>query len=126
MPAFENISNTLPGIEAGADLSALQFIGVQLNADEEAIAPAGQGQTIVGVLQNKPQEGEAASLAIVGSVTKILAASAFDPGDLLTVAANGKFEEAATGDYIAGVAVTGVANADEIGTMVIIAPGRVA
>lgn len=126
MPAFENIRTTLPGIEAGADLTALQFIGVQLNADEEAIAPAGQGQTIVGVLQNKPDEGEAASIAIVGSVTKVLAASAFDPGDLLTVAATGKFEEAASGDYIAGVAVTGVDNADEIGTMVILAPGRVA
>lgn len=126
MPAFENIRNTLPGIEAGANLSAVQFAAVQLNSDGEAILPAGQGAVIAGVLQNKPTEGQAASIAIVGSVTKVLSNGAFDPGDFLTVNTNGKFEEAASGDYIAGVAVTGVDGADEIGTMVITAPGRVA
>lgn len=51
---------------AGADLSASQYCFVDINSDGEAVLQATSGGDAVGVLQNKPKEGEAALIAVVG------------------------------------------------------------
>ncbi len=126
MPAFENnTGNSLPGVEAGADFTAQQFLGVTLDANEQAVLPAA-GAQIVGILQNKPDVGQAATIWGPGATSKVVAGGAFDAGDDLSVDADGKFVEATSGQYIVGKAVTGAAAEEEIGTVFITQPGRVA
>lgn len=60
----------IPGLTAGADLSALQYTFVKLEAgngnQRKIVAVTGPGQRPLGVLQNNPKEGEPANVAITG------------------------------------------------------------
>lgn len=56
---------------AAADLSAKQFYGVKVDSNGKA-ALAGAGDMCIGVLQNKPESGQAATVAY-GGRTKMVA-----------------------------------------------------
>ena len=66
--AFEQ-SKTIITLEAAADLSAKQYYFVAVDTDGKA-ALTGDDGTPIGVLQNKPAAGEAASICVYG-VTKL-------------------------------------------------------
>lgn len=87
--------------KADADLSANQYRFVTATASN-GCALAGANARALGVLQNKPTSGKAATV-ITDGPTKVVAGGAFDPGDYVKSDANGKAVEV-TGEA-AGVIV---------------------
>lgn len=91
-------------LDAGSDLSELQYRFIGVDADGNADIATGIGETgpdnVVGVLQNDPLEGEAAGIRSEG-ITKVVAAAAedIDPGDFVGVNTDGEAIEVATGVY---------------------------
>ncbi len=75
---------SVPGLLAGADLSAYQYRPVKLASTAgEVVAATAVTDVVVGILQNDPTDGQAASIAGVGSVslakagTSVLAKGAY-------------------------------------------------
>jgi len=75
--AFAGPQIKIPGLKAGADLSAAsnQFKLVKISASGTVVLCSAVTDKPCGVLQNRPQNGEAAEVVALG-ITKILAASA--------------------------------------------------
>ncbi|MEM7806281.1 MAG: hypothetical protein AAF545_15330, partial [Pseudomonadota bacterium] len=100
-------------LEAGADLSAVQFHFVVIDSDAQ-ISAAGNGAAAVGVLQNKPAAaGRGASVA-VGGVTRVECGGTIAAGADIGSDANGNAVAATTGDTILGVATEGGASGEII------------
>ena len=60
---------SVPGLLAGADLSAYQYRPVKLASTAgEVVAATAVTDVVVGILQNDPTDGQAASIAGVGSI----------------------------------------------------------
>ncbi len=88
--------------EAAADLSAKQFLFMQIDTDGEVDIAAGQGQVCDGVLQNKPSaQGQAASIMQTG-ISKVKAGETIGDGILCTTGADGRCEIALMGDIVLG------------------------
>jgi hypothetical protein len=74
---------------AGADLRTNEYQFVKLNATGKVILCSAAGELSVGVLQNKPNIGEAASVRPLGR-TPVVVAVALNPMDLVATDAAGK------------------------------------
>lgn len=74
---------------AAADLSAKQFYAVKVDSNGKA-AVAGAGEHAVGVVQNDPTSGQAATVRI-GGVTKAKAGGSITAGDRVAADASGTF-----------------------------------
>ena len=117
-----DVAFSIPGFrytaEAGVDLSGDQFSGMVLAADGQ-IDPAGNGDAIDGVLQNKPSVvGQAAELIQTG-ITKALAGTGgITRGGLVGMEAGGAFVAAAVGDVAVGRCHVAAA-AGEVGTVLL-------
>lgn len=97
----------IPGLVAGADLSAKQYHLVRLATTAKTVLVAGAATgPIIGVLQNDPLSGEAASVVCAG-MTKSIAGGAISPGDLLTANSTGQCVATTTANNkVAGKALT--------------------
>lgn len=73
---------------AGADLSALQFTFVKMNAAGAIVAVAAATDIPIGVLQNQPKSGQFASVVVVGG-TKLIASAAISLPALIGTTATG-------------------------------------
>lgn len=123
--AYENVRNTVPGVDAAADLSTKQFFIVKMTAT--GVNLAGNGEQALGVLQNKPDAlGKAATVASVGSTSKVVAAVALAVGADVSSDAAGKAAASASGEYILGKALTASAADGDLITLHITMPGRLA
>lgn len=93
-------------LQASTDLSSYQYRFVTVDANGKA-ALAGNGTSILGVLQNKPSDDQAASIMIDG-VSKVKAAgSTVAAGDLITSSSVGFAAAAAAGEYVVGRVLSG-------------------
>jgi hypothetical protein len=110
--AYDNRGTNLPGIVAAADYSAAQHRFVAINSSGKA-ALCAAGARVDAVLDNNPAADQACSLMGPGSVSKVEASAAIAFGAEVASAADGKAVTAseASGDYVAGVAVTAAAGA---------------
>lgn len=110
---------------AGEDLTGSQFCGVDVDADGEASLPT-EGNRCIGVVQNKPDEGQAATIVVTG-VTKVkVGATGIEASDNVTVDDDGTIIQAAANDRGIGVALKSNA-AGELGTvLLLIGAGTVA
>jgi hypothetical protein len=63
----------------------------------------------IGVLQNKPKSGEHATVRVFGR-SRIKAGGTITAGGAFTVTANATATAVASGQYILGIAITGVAS----------------
>jgi len=79
--------------KAAADLSALQYTFVKLDANGNVVACSAAGEKSVGVLQNKPKNGETALVRPVG-LSKIVASAAIAAGDYIATTAAGQAKTA--------------------------------
>lgn len=105
---------------AATDLRTAQFTFVKLDATGKVIACAILGEKAIGVLQNKPNIGETADIAVAG-VTKLVASAVITAGDKLMTAANGQGATAATlGSSIVGFATEAAGAAGQIITAVVV------
>ncbi len=79
--------------KAGADLSALQYTFVKLDANGNVIGCGVTGEDSIGVLQNKPKLGAPAVVGYAG-VSKIVASAALAAGARVATDATGKAKAA--------------------------------
>jgi len=113
--AYEHITDTVPGLVAGADLSAKQFYLVKMDTvAQQVVLGAAATDELIGILQNKPASGAAAEVANrSGDITKAAAGGAIAIGDKISSDAAGKCV-AVTGadDWIVGKALTACASGE--------------
>jgi hypothetical protein len=116
---------------AAADLSALQYTFVKLNASGQAAACSAATDIPIGVLQNAPTSGQEAEVLVVGG-TKIVAGAAIGEGALVGTSSAGKAVALVAGTdttkYVVGTLLTESAADGNIVTAVINCanPGRAA
>lgn len=72
---------------AGEDLTSDQykFVMIELSSSNEVIkagTPAAEGTHVIGILQNKPDDGEAATV-VIGGTSKLVMAANCDAGEKL-------------------------------------------
>lgn len=114
-------------VKAGNDLRTFQYRFMRASAGNTidcASAPNLRVTDVVGVLLNKPNSGEHATLAHRG-VTKIKAGAAINVNELVTTNASGKATAATSGDLVAGMALTAAGAADEVIDMLLSMPAYV-
>jgi hypothetical protein len=79
---------------AGADLRNYPFAPVRLDATGRVVL-AGANERAIGILQNKPNTGETASVMLYG-ISKAVAAGPISIGSPVVAAANGRVAAAGT------------------------------
>jgi len=79
---------------AGADLRNYPFAPVRLDTNGRVVL-AGANERAIGILQNKPNIGEAASVMLYG-ISKAIASGAIAVGSPVVAAANGRVAAAGT------------------------------
>ena len=107
--AFEGSQICIPGLIAGEDMTAAQYYIVKLSAANTVIVCDGATDVPIGVLQNAPDSGEAATVCSAG-VTKISSNEAFTFGWLVGTSSDGQADRKIwatdTTEYIIGQAIT--------------------
>lgn len=99
---------------AGADLSdwaTHKFTGVKLNANSEVVKVSAITDTVYGILQSDPKQGEAARVAI-GGISKLRLAGTVAAGDQVSLNNAGRGVVAASTSKVIGQAVTGGVTGD--------------
>lgn len=115
--SFQNPSHHTLSLVAAADLSAKQFCGVTVNSNGQA-ATADADDQVVGILQNKPASGQAATVAY-GGVSKAICGGSVTAGNRVTTNASGQIVAATTaGDSVIGVALQTGATGDVIAVLI--------
>ena len=107
---------------AGADLSEKQFRFVRISGDNTVNAISATTQAPAGVLQNDPESGEAAAVAIAG-ISKVVAGGTVTAGYVVTCDSYGRVVNATAGGYEVGIAWTGASSAGELCTIQILPSG---
>ncbi len=100
--AYQSVLSTI-SLESAANLTAKQYFFVKVDSNGKA-ALAGDGENAVGVLQNDPNTGEAAAIAVSG-VTKVVAGGNITTGAAVAANADGEAVTATSGEFILGVAL---------------------
>lgn len=102
------MSFEIPGflltLEAAADLTAEQYTGVVVDANGKA-AQAGNGADAIGILQNKPNTGQAATIMVNGVSIVKAGTGGLTAGDDVGMDANGEAVNAASTDAVIGIAL---------------------
>jgi hypothetical protein len=94
---------------AGEDLSSSQYQLVYVDAANSVKQRNSKGAPGIGVLNNKPQNGEHASVVVMG-MTRCVAGGTIAAGSWITCSASGTGIAVSSGEYIFGKAITGVAS----------------
>jgi hypothetical protein len=106
--AYELPLFKLAGLRAAADLSACQYHFVTITDEGVVNVCDAITDVPIGVLQNKPDEGEAAEVVAIG-VTKLVTEENLSAGQLVSTNANGHAILCEPGSdttvYIAGIAL---------------------
>jgi hypothetical protein len=99
---------------ASGDLSSSQYRFVQLSADNTVVICTGITDVPVGVLQNKPTSGQAATVRCAG-ISKLECGASLSAGDIVATATDAQAQVAVSTQHVAGQIIEGAA-ADEVGT----------
>ncbi len=126
--ATEGALQYLPGVKASADLSAKQFRCMKVSGNGTVTVAAAITDKVVGILQDAPASGVAASVAI-GGRSKAVAGGNVTAGDVLGTDDAGRVVTIAPGtdttQYIIGRALTGGA-VNEVISVLVTPGGRAA
>lgn len=117
------------GLKAGADLRNNQFTAVRISTGAGLFTDtctdrqtAGAGMAI-GVIQNRPNSGEAATVAY-GGLTKMVGGGTVTAGLLVTCDTSGRAINASSGDVAIGRAMETLATAGHLGSVHLFPPVR--
>ena len=115
--ATEHLIN-VTSFPADGDESAEQYTFYAIDADgrvDQATANNGTDR-VIGILQNKPAaEDRGAAIAMVGSISKLVAGASFNEGDTLRPDATGRGIVTTTdAHYYGAIALTASGGANEV------------
>jgi hypothetical protein len=114
---------TAVGLKCGAaSLITKQYRGVKLDGSGDVIVCSAQGERGIGMLLNKPAVGEAAQVALFGTVP-FNADALVAVGAPLTVQNDGQVMTAGAGDYVWGFCLIAAGAAGYEGTMLLAPQG---
>lgn len=121
----ENIMNTV-SFEAAEDLSSDQYRYVVLDSDGKVERPNAATDIPIGILQNAPESGQEARVALLGSggISKVrLGATISTVGviaalEFVSATDAGKAQPAASTQYPAGIFI-GIGDEDEVGSVIL-------
>lgn len=92
--------------KAENDLSAKQFYAMELSAADQVDLCDNAADTVIGILQNKPVAGAAATVRMIGR-SQAVAGGVIAVGDLVGTDGNGKLvAKTADKDKVCGIALT--------------------
>lgn len=106
---------SIPGLLAGADLSAKQYYAVKFasTAGEVVVSAAGSNSH-AGLLQNDPADGEAADVAVLG-IALGSAEGSISVGDHVTSNSTGQLQTTTTAnDHLIGIALEAATTQNDI------------
>lgn len=116
------MAREIPGFSftliAGEDLTDSQFCAVDIDGDGKAALPT-QGARAIGVVQNNPDIGEAATVVVTGVVKVQVGLTGVSAGDSVTVDDDGTIIQPTSGDRAIGVSLEDTA-AGLIGTVLLL------
>lgn len=113
MSTQQNTIN-IGGLTASADLSAKQYHFVEVSGVRTVGACNAITDLALGVLQNDPESGQAATVAI-GGTTKIVAGGVITAGQRIAPKADGRAQVAVSTQFARGIALeTSAADGDVI------------
>ncbi len=122
---------TVPGLSAAADLSGAsggdkQYIVVRMAAATTVnicseVLVSGALKSPVGVLQNKPKSGEAATIAYMG-LSKVRGGGTVTAGAFIAHNSSGMVVDAVSGDVVCGRALETATAANELVTALLFPP----
>lgn len=110
--AYEIPVQLIP-LTAGEDLSDAQFRALKLDSNGNVVKAGAATDIVVGILQDKPGQGQAANVMTFG-ISKVVASGAISIGALLTASTGGKAAAAADGDRAFGIALESTSGADQV------------
>jgi hypothetical protein len=120
--AFEEaLTSETVSFPAGADLSGNQYYAVKLDttAALARIVLAGEGDKVIGILQDKPAAAGRAGCVAIGGKTKAVAGGSITAGDRVVQDSTGKLVTVGSGDdWSLGIALM-TATSGTIFTMLI-------
>jgi hypothetical protein len=108
--AYEGPQICIPGLVAGADLSAAgsQYKFVKISAAKTVVLCNGATDVPCGVLQNRPASGAAATVCAIG-VTKVQGDADLAAGNLIGTSADGQADAKTAGtdttEYVVGIVI---------------------
>lgn len=94
----------ISGVTASADLSSKQYHFVEVSGVLTVASCNATTDKSLGILQNDPTSGAAASVAIMGT-SKITAGGAITAGDLIAPKADGRAQTAVATQYARAIAL---------------------
>ena len=104
----EYLRVTARTLVAKQDMRTKQYHILRASAANEcqiASFPGGGADEVIGILQNKPNNNEHASVGYAG-ISKLIAGGAITANRLVTANGSGRAAHAASGDWIVGQAIT--------------------
>lgn len=122
--AFEGEQIRLTGVTASADLSAKQFYFVKMSGEKTVTVCAATTDKPVGVLQNTPTSGQAATVCAIGQ-TKISGDADLNYGDSIGTSVDGEaaaYTASDTTKYIVGQVIEGNTTAHGLVTAFVSCP----
>lgn len=124
--ATSHPTDTIPGLQAGADLSAKQYHFVKLDSNGKVVACSATTDIPIGILQNAPDATyvKAAVVACGGTSKLVAGGSLATPGTALGTKSDGRAQASTSAQYSICRSV-GTAGADgDILEVVFIATAR--
>lgn len=125
--AWEGPQIKAPALIAGSDMRTKQFYMVKLSANNTVIPCAATTDKPYGILQNKPNTGEACEVCVFG-LTKISGDANLAAGDSIGTSADGQaaaYTVTDTTKYIVGVVQEDNTAAGGLVSAMFYGPGRV-
>ena len=122
--AYEGEQNTIPGLSASADLSAKQYFFVKMSGEKTVDVCSAVTDKPIGVLQNDPTSGQAATVCAVG-LTKVSGDADLNFGNSIGTSVDGQaaaYTAADTTKYIVGQVVEGNTAAGGLATAFVSCP----
>lgn len=107
---------------AGADLSAKQYTFVKVDSDGDVVA-CGDGELAYGILQNAPEQGDVASVMVIGISPIKLGANQTNAGISISSDTNGEAVATADTKYCTGILLE-AGSEDEYRSMLICPVGQ--
>jgi len=107
---------TLPGLLAGANLSAKQYYCVKLASTAgEVVAVSASSDVAIGILQNEPADGEPAEVAVLGMCKAMVTPTDVAIGDILGPNSTGLLSDTSTDNgRVVGMAIDASTAAGDI------------